>query len=387
MQVVILAGGLGIRIKNILGNICKPMAPINDKPFLEYLIENLKNYGFKNFLFLVGYKKEQIINYFLNGHRFGIQIEYSIEKKPLDTGGALINAFDKLEDEFILINGDTFFDIEFDLLIKYIHEYRPLALIVLRYTQDFLRYGFVEIDTNNRVLRFIEKSKVPEIFADGYINGGIYYFKKRVLSKFLNSSDKLSLEKVILPKLIDNKEILGLPMGGKFIDIGIPEDYEKACKEIPKWIKLKRKGAYFLDRDGVLIKDTGYPHGKNIEFLKTGFEIVKKANKENKFVIIVTNQAGVAKGKFSEKEVLETHEFIKKEYNKRKLKINAFYYCPYHPDGVIKEYKKISFARKPFPGMILKACEDFRISIKDSIMIGDKDTDNVLLYGLKFKKI
>ncbi len=383
-QAVILAGGLGTRIRHVLSDLPKPMAPIGDKPFLEYIIRNLSLNGFKKFLLLVGYKKEKIIEYFQNGSRFGVEIQYSEENKPLGTGGALLNAFDKLDEEFILINGDTFFDIEFELLCDYISDKKPETLLVLRYTDNILRYGLVEIDLDYKILCFKEKGQLPENYADGYINGGIYYFQKEVLKKFIERSDKkISLEIDILPILVADRFLSGLPMGGKFVDIGIPEDYRLACEEIPKWFDIKRKGATFLDRDGVIINDTGYPCGKDIEFLAIGYKLVENANKEGKYVIVVTNQSGVARGKFSEKDAIRTNELIKKKYSEKGLGIDAFYYCPFHSEGIVEQYKKISLARKPNPGMILKACEDFRISIRHSAMIGDKDSDRIKLFGLK----
>ncbi|SHH26893.1 HAD-IIIA family hydrolase [Thermosipho atlanticus] len=384
-QAVILAGGLGTRLRSIVKDVPKPMAKIGKRPFLEYQIYLLKKVGITNILILIGYKGSIIKDYFKDGREFGISITYSEEKEPLGTGGAVISAWDKLEDEFLILNGDTFFDIEYDLLFDFVDEKSPEALIVLRYTKDLSRYGFVEIDDLYYVEKFIEKGTLPSNRVDGYINGGIYYFKKKTLEKYLNKFKRnnfISLEKEIFPDLVNSKKLFGIPMGGKFIDIGIPKDYEKAQNEIPNCIKQKRKPALFLDRDGVIIEDTGYPHGTNLNFIEKTFDLVKQANKEEKFAIVISNQAGVARGKFSEDEVIRTNNYIKEVYEEKGLKIDAFYYCPYHIDGIIPNYKKISLARKPEPGMILQASEDFRIRIKKSIMIGDKESDKIELWGL-----
>ncbi|GAB6189631.1 HAD-IIIA family hydrolase [Marinitoga arctica] len=389
-QAVILAGGLGTRLKSVVKDIPKPMAPINDIPFLEYIIKILKENGFKKILLLTGYKSEIIENYFENGNKFGIKIEYSKEKEPVGTGGAIFNAWKKIDDEFILINGDTFFDIQYEILFDFIKEKKSESLIALRFSENISRYGFVNINEDYKIMEFIEKGHFPENRVDGYINGGIYYLKKEIIEKYYKKykEKKVSIEKEIFPELIKEKKLYGLPTGGKFIDIGIPEDYKKAQKIIPLWIKKERKPALFIDRDGTIIKDSGYVHGTNLEFIEKTFNIIKQAKEENKYVIIITNQAGIAKGKFTEKESIKTTKYIIEYYKRNGVKIDGYYYCPYHSEGIIEKYKKYSLLRKPNPGMLLKACEDYRINIKNSIMIGDNDkVDNIELYYLKYGNI
>lgn len=383
MQAVILAGGLGTRLRAAIGDYPKPMADISGKPFLEYILNLLKKGGMINVLLLVGYKHQIIEEYFGDGSKFGLKIKYSVESEPLGTGGALLNAFDMLEDEFILLNGDTFFDIQFELLEKYIRLRKPSALVTLRYTDNVERYGFVEIDEQGVVAKFIEKGNLPVDYVDGYINGGIYYFKKSIIQNFLNLKDqKVSLENDILPNLVKQKKLVGLPTGGKFIDIGIPEDYESAKSLIPKWILERRIPALFIDRDGTIIEDPGYVYGTNLTFKKEGLELIKKANQDGKLVILITNQAGIAKGKFTETQSIKTNEYIVKYLSSIGLKIDAYYYCPYHPDGVIEKWRKHSLARKPNPGMVLKACEDFRIDLLNSEVVGDNpEVDNIKIFG------
>jgi len=214
--------------------------------------------------------------------------------------------------------------------------------------------------------------------------------KKKALFEFYerNKGESLSLEKNILPVLVSNKQILGLPMGGKFIDIGIPRDYEVAQSIIPKIVKNVRKPALFIDRDGTIIEDKGYVCGKNLTFKEKSIELMKKAKEKGMLVIIVTNQAGIAKGLFTEEDSISTTEFIIAYLKRLNIFVDAYYYCPYHPEGNIEKYKKHSLLRKPEPGMILKACEDFRIDLKNSVMVGDNETtDRINLFGLSSKII
>ena len=171
-QAVILAGGFGTRLSHIVSDVPKPMAPINDIPFLEYIIKQLQSQGFDNFLFLTGYKSEIIENHFKD-------LKNSVfikEESALGTGGAILNAFNQLYDDFFVINGDTFFDIDFSILEDFGKD-KPCT-IALRYTNNIQRYGFVDIDDNFKIISFVEKGNLPKNRIDGYINGGIYYLKK-----------------------------------------------------------------------------------------------------------------------------------------------------------------------------------------------------------------
>ena len=385
-QVVILAGGLGTRLRNVLQDIPKPMADIQGKPFLEYLLKLLVQNGYHNFLFLVGYKNGIIKDYFGDGSKFGVSIDYSNEESPLGTGGALFNAWDKLSDEFFLINGDTFFDVQYEILEDFIKSRRPDILIALRYSNDLSRYGIIEIDDSYKVRSFVEKGEISNDRVDGYINGGIYFIRKGILEPYYCDWKKqtISLEKDILPELTERCQSYGLPIGGKFIDIGIPEDYFNAREIIPKILQQKREPVVFVDRDGTIIEDHGYVHGTDLVFIEKTIEFLKREKELGKYIIIITNQAGVAKGVFSEEESIRTTEYVVEYLKKVGIKVDGYYYCPYHPDGTVEKYRKISLLRKPEPGMILKACEDFKIDLKKSYMLGDNEnTDKINLCYLK----
>lgn len=380
-QAVILAGGFGTRLSHIVSDVPKPMAPVKQIPFLDYIIKVLKNNGFDNFVFLTGYKSEIIENYYKElGNAVFVK-----EETALGTGGALLNAYRHLADEFFVINGDTFFDIDYSLLENF-GKNKPCS-IALRYTQNVKRYGFVEINEKFKVTSFIEKGELPENRIDGYINGGIYYIKKSVLSNFINSfkGEFISLETEIFSEILKNGQLYAVPVGGYFIDIGIPEDYYKAQNSIPEWMNKKLKPALFIDKDGTLIVNTEYPHGKDFSIIQSTIDIVKRYSELNYYLIIVTNQAGIAKNKFNFSQMYEGFEGIKEYYNTNfGIKFDDIEYCPYHKDGIIKEYSHDSLLRKPNPGMILKACEKFKIDLKNSIMIGDNtEIDKIHLPYLK----
>ena len=195
-QAVILSGGFGKRLSHVVSDVPKPMAPIKNKPFLEYIITQLQKQGFERFLFLTGYKSEFIEKYFKNLPNS----QFLKEEKALGTGGALLNAYELLEDEFFVINGDTFFDIDFSILENFSKTNH--CTIALRYTNNITRYGFVEIDDSFKILSFTEKGNLPQNRIDGYINGGIYYINKSVLKEFAYkfSGQFISLETEIFPE-------------------------------------------------------------------------------------------------------------------------------------------------------------------------------------------
>ena len=221
-EAIILAGGLGTRLKGVISNIPKPMAPVANQPFLKYILDYLDKQGIERVVLSVGYKYEVIKDYFSN-HYKNIELVYSIENEPLGTGGGIRLAVDKLEgDSAFIINGDTFFDVDLSAQEDLALSGNSDLCLALKIMRDFDRYGSVEL-LGNRIVKFKEK----QLVKTGLINGVVYWLKKDLLSPF-NSGDKFSFEKDIMEKELSNKIILGFISDTYFIDIGIPEDYEQA---------------------------------------------------------------------------------------------------------------------------------------------------------------
>jgi len=226
MKAIILAGGEGKRLRSVINDIPKPMAPIKDKPFLEYIILQLKNQNLKDIIISTGYKGSIIKNYFQDGGNWDINIEYSEEDKPLGTGGALRKAGELIDDEqFIVMNGDSFFDIEFKQLISFHEEKQAVATISLAYAETLERYGHVEIGNDGEITKFIEKGNSV---SAGHVNGGIYILNSELINKI--PLGQVSLETEVLPNLI-NRGLFGMKSKSFFVDIGKPEEYQRICKE------------------------------------------------------------------------------------------------------------------------------------------------------------
>lgn len=380
VTVFILAGGLGTRLSHIVKDVPKPMADVSGKPFLEWQLMWLRDNGFRKIVILVGHKKDIIIDYFNDGEELGLSIDYSVEEELLGTGGAVLNALKQYPSRcFIILNGDSFFNINLKWFVTYCLNQKKEFVLALKYLEDTSRYGFVEIDENYKIKEFYEKK---QWLGDGYINGGIYFGQSNLFKDYPVS--KCSMENDLFPNLLNNEKLTGIPFGENFIDIGIPHDYDYAQKMLPDWYGKKKLKALFLDRDGIIIEDSGYVSSPgDVKLIIETIDVVKTANRKGIPVIVVTNQSGIARGYYSVEDMNKVHEYINNEYSKNEAFIDSFYYSPYHPDGIIKEFTANSLLRKPQPGMILQAVNDLEIDVYNSIMIGDKDSDLIQLPYLK----
>ncbi|EAI2260865.1 nucleotidyltransferase family protein [Campylobacter coli] len=218
MQAIVLAGGLGTRLKSVVQDLPKPMAPINGKPFLAFVLEYLKKQGIAEVILSVSYKYELIQEYFKDEFH-GMKIHYNIEKELLGTGGAIKDALKLIQNQVYVLNGDTIFDID----LKKLFLNNSKICIALKQMQNFDRYGTVNVDDQGIVTSFEEK-----VFKkQGLINGGIYLLKKDIFDNF-DLEKKFSFEKF----LQENFELLKIQtqiFNDYFIDIGVPEDYQIFC--------------------------------------------------------------------------------------------------------------------------------------------------------------
>jgi len=230
MIALILAGGIGERLRPITNNIPKPMVPVNGKPFLQYHIEELKRAGIKDIILCTGYLSNKIQEYFGDGSKFGVQINYSVEKKPLGTAGAIKNAEKYANNTFLVLNGDSYLKLDYNKLINFHKSKKAKLTIALLEIKDTRRYGLVNIDKEGKILSFDEKTNNTK---GKLINGGIYIVEPNIL-KVIPGLIKVSLEKEIFPKLIKQGNVYGFVVNNYFIDIGTKESYIKAQKDFKK---------------------------------------------------------------------------------------------------------------------------------------------------------
>jgi len=227
MDVIILAGGAGTRLKEVISDIPKPMAPVRNKPFLEYVLDWLSQYSsVERIILAVGYKSEVIIQYFGDSFK-NIPLSYSNDPEPLGTGGAVLNALEHCcSDTVLIINGDTYFPVNIDSFKEFHDNEGGMVSIALKKMHDFDRYGTVEVKQST-ITKFNEKKYAEE----GLINGGIYIIAK---DRFENKNypAKFSFEKDVLEKQVTQNVLKGKVFDEPFIDIGIPEDYAKVASVV-----------------------------------------------------------------------------------------------------------------------------------------------------------
>lgn len=224
MDAIILAGGFGTRLASVVQDVPKPMAPVAGTPFLEYLVSYLKAQGVTHVVLAVCHKKECIIRYF--GREFyGMEIDYSVEDTPLDTGGAIKKALSFCTDQRVFVlNGDSFLGVDLGTLRRTAEETGSAVTMVLKPMEHFSRYGTVEADERGNVTAFHEKQPC----VSGAINGGVYDIRRDTLSEY---PEKFSMEVDCFPKLLQAGGLYAVTTNGYFIDIGIPEDYERVQQE------------------------------------------------------------------------------------------------------------------------------------------------------------
>jgi D-glycero-alpha-D-manno-heptose 1-phosphate guanylyltransferase len=231
-EAIILAGGYGTRLKGAIPDGPKAMAPINGRPFLEYVMDYLDRWGLNHIVLSVGYQQEKIINHFGTGYK-SLAIDYAMEDEPLGTGGAILNALPLIKGfSSFIFNGDTYFDVNLQRLDDFRRIKEADLCMAIRFEIDPGRFGVLEFDNNNRITGFNEKSADIE---EGYINGGVYILRKDYLLRF-GLPRKFSFEKDFLQKYHSTEEFYGMRCFSYFRDIGIPEDYNKAVDEFKRLI-------------------------------------------------------------------------------------------------------------------------------------------------------
>ena len=364
-QAVILVGGLGTRLGERTKTTPKPMLPVGGRPFLDTLIGEIARYdAFDEILLLAGHKAESILACY-DGTVWGrAHLAVSLEQAPLGTAGALVHVAGRLQERFLLLNGDSFFD--FNILDLAARANAGLVHMALRADVVGDRFGRVVLD-GDRVCSFI----APGQGATGPVNAGVYVVDRGILARV--GGLPASLEQDVFPALAAAGAMTGTSYRGYFIDIGIPEDFARADVEL---IEQLRRPAVFFDRDGVLNHDSGYTfEAGKLQWIEGAREAVKAVNDAGCFAFVVTNQSGVARGFYEESHVHALHRWMADEMAAIGAHIDAFEYCPDHPDGTVERYRRDNIRRKPGPGMITDLLGRFPVNTDDSILIGDKPSD------------
>lgn len=384
MKTVLMAGGRGTRISSVASDIPKPMIKIAGKPILEREIECLREQGFTDLVITVGYLSDAIINYFGNGEKFGVSIEYFVETQPLGNAGALFKIKDKLTEDFILLNADVMFDVDFKRFVAYHRVRGGLATLFTHPNGHPYDSGLIVTDQNNSVTEWLSKEDDRPLYYANRVNAGLHVLSPEVLNVKIDTP-KIDLDRQLLKPLAGTGKMFAYDSPEYVKDMGTPDRYESVCRDMENGLvgrrNLKNKQkAVFLDRDGTINEFVGFLRNVDDFRLLDGVgEAVRKINDSEYLAIVITNQPVIARGEVTVQYLREIHNKMETLLGAEGAYINALYYCPHHPDsgfeGEVKELKINCDCRKPKPGLILRAAIDFNIDLSESWMIGDSDTD------------
>lgn len=383
MKIVIMAGGKGTRIASINSEVPKPMIEILGKPILEHQVDVLKKQGLKDYIFVIGHLGHVIKDYFDDGSKFGVSIEYIVEEEPLGTAGALYFLKDKIEEDFVLLNGDIIFDVDINRFYKYHKDHDGLATILVHPNNHPFDSSLIEVNNDGMVIDWINK-EAERVWYHNLVNAGIHILSVKVLDRFIEAK-KTDLDRDILKPMIMEKQLFAYSSPEYIKDMGTPKRYDEVISDIKtgkvdnKCLVNKQK-AVFLDRDGTINKYVGFLRKlDDFELLDGVSKAIKMINESGYLAIVVTNQPVVARGEVTVDELDVIHKKMETLLGQDGAYIDGLYICPHHPDsgfdGEIKELKIECECRKPKPGMILKAAKDFNIDLSNSYMIGDSEND------------
>lgn len=370
-QCVILVGGLGTRLGPLTSATPKPLLPCGDRPFLHWLMRELVRFGVNDFLLLAGFEAAQVQDFATTvEERLPKKVTIAVSQEPeaSGTGGALWHAREMLEAQFMLVNGDSWFDVNLAAFNRCaIADDDALACILLRKSSEAAsRFSAVEM-RNGFITAFHER---PAATSGALTNAGIYCLHRRFVGHL---GPRCSLEKDIFPKLAGGRMLRGVAMDGYFVDIGVPEDYKRACAELPQRL---RRPAIFFDRDGVLNKDLGWVgRAEDFRWKDGAIAALRDVNDRGFHAFVVTNQSGIARGFYSESDLLELHSWILDQLSPQGATIDDWRWCPHHPAAPIRRFRVNCDCRKPRPGMVQSLMKSWEIDASKSLLIGDKPTD------------
>lgn len=399
MKTIIMAGGRGTRISELFPDIPKPLIPIEGVPVLEREIISLREQGFKDIIMTVSHMGDKIMNYFKDGSKLGVSIQYYNEVTPLGNAGALFKLREQLEDEpFLLLNADAVFDVDFNRMVKFHHAHGGLVTLFTHPNNHPYDSGLIVANNDMSVQSWLAKEDVRPIYYKNRVNAGLHVIDPKVLDMVTVDIDKIGtldeqsgktikidLDRQLLKPLAGTGKMFCYDSPEYVKDMGTPERFSqveedfKAGRVSAKNLSNKQK-AIFLDRDGTINKYVGFLRNINDFVLIDGVaEAIKEINTSGYLAVIVTNQPVIARGEVTYEELNEIHNKMETLLGKQGAYLDAIYYCPHHPDsgfdGEVKELKFDCDCRKPKPGLLLKAAEELNIDLSQSWMIGDSKND------------
>lgn len=388
-QAVILAGGMGTRLKAITGDLPKPLAPADGKPLLERQLELLALSGVGDVVVLCSYRADAIREFCGDGSRWGLSVTCIEEERARGTAGAVLDALPHLADSFFVLYGDTVLDVDLPTMARAHEAANPDATLLVHPNDHPADSDIVEVDAAGTVLAIHGYPHPPGKDLPNLVNAGLYILEKRALAA-LDQTDTLpekpDFGKHVFARMLDQgMRLLGYRSPEYIKDAGTPERLEKTGKDLRTGrvaaLSLRTPSpAVFIDRDGVINEERSYiSHPDQVVLIDGAAEALRLLNRSHFRTVIITNQPVVARGEATEAELQQVHNRLDTLLGAQGAYVDALYFCPHHPDkgfaGERADLKIVCDCRKPARGMIDKAAADLNIDIAASWYIGDMTTD------------
>ena len=383
MTAVIMAGGKGTRVASVNSQIPKPLLPVAGKPVLLHEIECLRRQGITDIILVIGHLGDRIVERFGDGRELGVHIEYINEEKPLGTAGALYYLRDRLTEDFLLLNGDLIFDVDFARLMAFHKVHDALVTLLVHPNDHPYDSGLVIADGDGCVRGWLTKED-ERTWYKNCVNAGLHVLSPRLLQK-LEAPQKTDLDRELIRPLIPTGKIYAYRSPEYVKDMGTPERITAVEQDIQSGLVQRknlreRQRAVFLDRDGTINKYVGFLRDINeMELLPGAAGAIREINQSGYLAIVVTNQPVIARGEVTWEELDEIHRKLETLLGQKGAYVDDIFICPHHPDkgfaGERPEYKIDCGCRKPKPGLLLQAAQKYNIDLTASWMVGDSDSD------------
>ncbi|MDQ2774107.1 MAG: HAD-IIIA family hydrolase [Acidobacteriota bacterium] len=384
MQLVIIAGGQGTRLKERIADLPKPMVEIGGKPLLEHQILLARKHRIEDILMLTGFGAEHIESYFGDGAKWGVRIAYHREPRPLGTAGAALNAFGKLDRTFMVMYGDTMLNIDLRRMMA-AHPPDALASLFLHPNDHPQDSDLVEVDDTNRIAALHPYPHPPDSYFGNLVNAALYIVDRSALPDDAQTGS-FDFAKHLFPALIASGAKLRGYVSREYIkDAGTPKRLDRVRHDYASgWIQAGSfetpVPAIFLDRDGTLNHERGWLNAADqMDLLPGAAEAVRTINEASRLAVLITNQPGIARGECTEAQLKIIHNKLEWQLGESQAYLDGIYFCPHHPDagfpGERADLKIACNCRKPEIGLLRQAARDLNADVSRSWMIGDRASD------------
>ena len=385
-QAIIIAGGMGTRLKARLGDLPKPMIPIGGKPLLEHQVDLAKRHGFTDVVIFACYRPDLIQAHLGDGSRWGVKIRYQVEKTPLGTAGAVLAGMSLLDERFLVFYGDTMVNVDLSRLWDRHVSSGAGGTLLLHPNDHPLDSDLVEMDDGGWITAFHNRPHPAGKFFQNLVNAGLYVIDKAALEPWARDVKPMDFGKNLFPAMLrSGQRLLGYNTPEYIKDIGTPERYDRVSAEYDRGVIARSslqtpQPAVFLDRDGTLNREVdGVTCPEKLELLPGVAEAIHELNHNGIRAVVISNQPIIAKGFCREADVQAVHNKLETLLGQQHAFLDRIYYCPHHPekgfDGERIELKIACDCRKPRIGMIERAVRDLNVDLKQSWLIGDTTTD------------